>query len=86
MKRIVISYQPFAFNQYILVVEDDNVVDRIDTTMEKVNAEAVSAAEKYGASEILLCGNTSYMTNFKKEIEHSLDMTKYSNIKVTIND
>lgn len=86
MKKVLVSYQPFAFTQYILIVDNDNIVEKIDTNMEKVNMDAAAAAQKYNVDEILLCGNTSYMQNFKKEIEHSLDMTKYKNIKVTIND
>lgn len=86
MKRVLVSYQPFSFTQYILIVDNDNIIEKIDTNMEKVNMDAATAAQKYNVDEILLCGNTSYMQNFKKEIEHSLDMTKYKNIKVTIND
>lgn len=83
MKRIVTLVTPVAFEQDIVVYEDNNKIDFVKTDMDHFYETMVNLVQQYEVSEIRLLGAKKYANGIKDKLSEEI-LTKYTKNEVNI--
>lgn len=83
MKRIVTLVTPVAFEQDIVVYEDNNKIDFVKTDMDHFYEVMVNLVQQYDIPEIRLLGAKKYANGIKDKLSEEI-LTKYTKNEVNI--
>lgn len=78
MKKIISLLSPVSYTQTIIVYEDGNRIDLIETNVESFYEDIYKTIEKYDIEEIRLLGAKKYINNIKEKLEKET-LTKFTN-------
>lgn len=84
MKKIIGRLRPFQMEQNLLVYEDGNKIDFIQTDMENLHTALFQTMEKYDVYRFDIVGPKKYSTGIKNQILKSA-ITKFENKELEIN-
>ena len=84
MKKIIAMIRPFDLDQILMVYEDGNKIDMINSKLENLNDNIFALMEKYNVYQLDLTGPKKYVKGLKNQIDKDF-VTKYSDKKIEIN-
>ena len=84
MKKIIAMIRPFDLDQILMVYEDGNKIDMINSKLENLNDNIFALMEKYNTYQLDLVGPKSYTKGLKNQIETAAT-AKYESNKIEIN-
>ena len=76
--------RPFDLDQILMVYEDGNKIDMINSKLENLNDNIFTLMEKYNVYQLDLTGPKKYVKGLKNQIDKDF-VTKYSEKKIEIN-
>jgi hypothetical protein len=84
MKKIIAMVRPFDAQQILMVYEDGNKIDMIQTSIADFNESLFALSEKHEVYQLDMTGPKKYIKGLEKQIKEA-EMTKYSANKIEIN-
>ena len=84
MKKIIAMVRPFDAQQILMVYEDGNKIDMIQTSIADFNESLFALSEKYEVYQLDMTGPKKYIKGLEKQIKEA-EMTKYEINKIEIN-
>ena len=84
MKKIIAMVRPFDAQQILMVYEDGNKIDMIQTSITDFNESLFALSEKHEVYQLDMTGPKKYIKGLEKQIKEA-EMTKYSANKIEIN-
>ena len=76
----IIMFQPFVYEQVILVYQNGNLIDTRKEPMDRISIILAELNNQYGLSTIQLIGNQDYLGRFQNEIRSVVPTTVDVNI------
>ena len=84
MKKIIAMVRPFDAQQILMVYEDGNKIDMIQTSIADFNESLFVLSEKHEVYQLDMTGPKKYIKGLEKQIKEA-EMTKYSANKIEVN-
>jgi hypothetical protein len=84
MKKIIAMVRPFDAQQILMVYEDGNKIDMIQTSIADFNESLFALSEKHEVYQLDMTGPKKYIKGLEKQIKEA-EMTKYSANKIEVN-
>lgn len=84
MKKIIAMVRPFDAQQILMVYEDGNKIDMIQTSIADFNESLFTLSEKHEVYQLDMTGPKKYIKGLEKQIKEA-EMTKYSANKIEVN-
>ena len=84
MKKIFAMVRPFDAQQILMVYEDGNKIDMIQTSIADFNESLFALSEKHEVYQLDMTGPKKYIKGLEKQIKEA-EMTKYSANKIEVN-
>ena len=84
MKKIIAMVRPFDAQQILMVYEDGNKIDMIQTSIADFNESLFALSEKHEVYQLDMTGPKKYIKGLEKQIKEA-EMTKYEINKIEIN-
>lgn len=84
MKKIIAMVRPFDAQQILMVYEDGNKIDMIQTSIADFNESLFALSEKHEVYQLDMTGPKKYIKGLEKQIKEA-EMTKYSVNKIEVN-
>ena len=84
MKKIIAMIRPFDAQQILMVYEDGNKIDMIQTSIADFNESLFALSEKHEVYQLDMTGPKKYIKGLEKQIKEA-EMTKYSVNKIEVN-
>ena len=79
-RTAIIMFQPFVFEQVILVYENGILIDTKKESIERIPSVLRDLSSQYGISNIQLIGNQDYLGHMQNEIRSTVPSTVDINI------
>ena len=79
-RTAIIMFQPFVFEQVILVYENGILIDTRKESIERISSVLRDLSSQYGISNIQLIGNQDYLGHMQNEIRNAVPSTVDINI------
>lgn len=79
-RTAIIMFQPFVFEQVILVYENGILIDTRKESIERISSVLRDLSSQYGISNIQLIGNQDYLDHMQNEIKSTVPSTVDVNI------
>ena len=83
MRRLVTLVSPVEYEQKIVIYEDDNKIDYIETNTDNFYTEVMSLIKKYDLKEIRLLGAKKYAQGVKDNL-NKIILTQYEENQINI--
>ncbi len=84
MKKIIAMVRPFDAQQILMVYEDGNKIDMIQTSIADFNESLFALSEKHEVYQLDMTGPKKYIKGLEKQIKEA-EMTKYETNKIEVN-
>ena len=84
MKKIIAMVRPFDAQQILMVYEDGNKIDMIQTSIADFNESLFALSEKHEVYQLDMTGPKKYIKGLEKQIKEA-EITKYSVNKIEVN-
>ena len=80
MNHIVVDFRPFVMSQNVMVYINGECKEVVGASLDDVVQVVNALCSKYNINQVDMCGNTDFLSKYKKE----LMTTQYGNINVDI--
>lgn len=84
MTKIVVNFHPFTHYQDIFIYEDNKCIEEINISVPRVADAVQGLVKKYNTTNIVLCGNNSFLEYYKHEIQKQVNFEEEKELNIEI--